>query len=243
VEWRDQAIVLGLRPHGESGAVVSVLTESHGRQAGMARGAHSVKQRGVLMQGNLVWASWRARLAEQLGTLRCELVDARAAQALDDPARLAALTAACGLTQIAAPERQPLPALFGALDALLKALAHPTWPSVYVHWELALLRGLGYGLDLTCCAATGVNDGLAYVSPKSGRAVSLSAGEPYAGRLLPLPRFLVDGGEGDPADVIGGLALTGYFLDRHVLSAHGLTFPPARDRLVERLKGTQANRL
>jgi DNA repair protein RecO (recombination protein O) len=137
---------------------------------------------------------------------------------------------------MAVPEHQPLPALFGSLEALLDALPHPSWPSVYVHWELALLRALGYGLDLSACAATGVNDSLAYVSPKSGRAVSSSAGEPYADKLLTLPRFLVEGGEGTPSDIANGLALTGYFLDRHVLSAHGQTFPPARERLVERLR-------
>ncbi len=237
MDWRDQAIVLSVKSHGENGAIVALLTQEHGRQAGMVRGAHSIKQRGVLLPGNRVWASWRARLAEHLGALRCELVSAHAAQALDDPARLAALSSACALTLIALPEHQPLPALFGALTALLDALPHPSWPSVYVHWELALLRGLGYGLDLTTCAATGVNDGLAYVSPKSGRAVSLSAGEPYADKLLPLPRFLAEGGEGAPADITNGLTLTGYFLDRHVLSAHGLSFPPARERLVERVRG------
>ena len=234
MEWRDQAIILNIRHHGESGAIVSVMTHSYGRQAGMVRGARSVKQRGILLPGNAVSVTWRARLAEQLGTLRCELIQSHAAAALDDAARLSALSAACALIEAVVPEHQPLPALFGALEALLGALDNPSWPSVYVHWELALLKGLGYGLDLSCCAATGVNDGLAYVSPKSGRAVSLSAGEPYADKLLPLPRFLVEGGEGTRADILAGLTLTGYFLDRHVLAAHHQTLPAARGRLVER---------
>ena len=235
MEWRDEAIVLSLRHHGETSAIVSVLTQNQGRQAGMVRGARSAKQRGVVLPGNHVAAIWRARLAEQLGTLRCELVTAHAAAALDDSARLAALSSACSLTDAMVPEHQPLPALFGALDALLTALSNPTWPSVYVHWELALLRGLGYGLDLSCCAATGVNDGLAYVSPKSGRAVSASAGEPYADKLLILPSFLVEGGEGTSAEIQKGLTLTGYFLERHVFGAHGQALPAARGRLVERL--------
>lgn len=234
MEWRDQAIVLNVRHHGENGAIVSVMTQSRGRQAGMVRGARSVKQRGILLPGNKVDAVWRARLAEQLGTLRCELLQSHAAAAMDDAARLSALSSACSLIEAVVPEHQPLPSLFGALEALLGALENPTWPSVYVHWELALLKGLGYGLDLSCCAATGVNDGLAYVSPKSGRAVSLSAGEPYADKLLPLPRFLVEGGEGTSADIMAGLTLTGYFLDRHVLAAHHQTLPAARGRLVER---------
>jgi DNA repair protein RecO (recombination protein O) len=239
MEWRDDAIVLAVRPHGESGAVVSLLTRCHGRHSGLSRGAQSKANRGVLMPGNRVSAWWRARLAEQLGTLKCELLDASAALAMEEAGRLAALFSACALCEMALPERQPHPALFEALSALLASLASDAWPSVYVHWELALLRDLGYGLDLATCAATsaaiGGNDRLAYVSPKSGRAVSLSAGEPYRDKLLTLPRFLVEGGEGDAGQVADGLALAGFFLDRHVLGPHGQTPPPARTRLVERL--------
>ena len=235
MEWQDRAIVLGSRPLGETGAVVTVLTESHGRQSGMMRGARGKSSRGTVMPGNLVQAAWRARLAEQLGTLRCELLQSHAAEALDCPPRLAALSSVCALCEAVLPERQPLPALFGATTALLDALAHPSWPSVYVHWELALLRALGYGLDLTVCAATGINDDLAYVSPKSGRAVSLSAGEPYRDKLLPLPRFLTRGGEGDGAQILSGLALTGHFITAHVLVPHGTVMPAARARLLDRI--------
>jgi len=235
MEWRDDAIVLAVRSHGENGAVVNLLTRHHGRHAGLVRGAQSKANRGVLLPGNRVSAEWRARLADQLGRLKCELVEASAAMAMEDAGRLAALTSACALTEATLPDRQPLPALFEALSALLASLASAAWPSVYVHWELALLRGLGYGLDLSACAATGANDGLAYVSPKSGRAVSLSAGEPYRDKLLALPRFLAEGGEGDARQVLDGLALSGYFLDRHVLGPQGLAAPPARARLIERL--------
>ncbi len=237
MDWRDDAIVLAARRLGEGGVVASLLTRSHGRHPGLVQGGQSKDNRGVLLPGNRVAATWRARLAEQLGQLRCELVTAHAAQAMDHPGRLAALAAACALCEVALPERQPHPAAFVALEALLAALASEAWPSVYVHWELALLRDLGYGLDLTACAATGANDGLAFVSPKSGRAVSWSAGEPYRDKLLPLPRFLVAGGEGDGGQILDGLALTGFFLDRHVLGAHGIAMPAARLRLVDRLRG------
>ena len=237
MEWKDDAIVLAVRPHGENGALVSLLTKSHGRHPGLVRGAHSKANRGTLLPGNRVEALWRARLAEQLGMLRCELVDAHAARALDDPARLSALSAACAMCETLLPERQPHSATHAAMVALLQSLDSQTWPSVYVHWELALLRDLGYGLDLGACAATGQNDGLAYVSPKSGRAVSLSAGEAYRDKLLKLPRFLVEGGEGDTTQILDGLNLTAFFLDRHVLSPHGNTMPPARGRLIERLRG------
>jgi len=236
MEWRDEAIVLSVRRHGESSAVVDLLTQSRGRHSGLVRGAQSKANRGVLLPGNRVAAWWRARLAEQLGALKCELTDAAAARAMDDPGRLAALSSACALAEAALPERQPHPATFAALGALLDSLATEAWPTVYVHWELALLRDLGYGLDLSCCAATGVNDGLAYVSPRSGRAVSLSAGEAWRDRLLPLPRFLVAGGEGDAAQVQEGLALAEWFLERHVFGPHAIALPPARTRLVDRLK-------
>ena len=234
MEWRDDAIVLAMRPHGESGAVVSLLTREHGRHAGLVRGAQSKANRGVLLPGNRVSALWRARLAEQLGSLKCELVAATAALAMEAAGPLAALTSACALCEAALPERQPHAPLFEALLALLDSLDSPAWPSVYIHWELALLRGLGFGLDLSVCAAGG-NDQLCFVSPKTGRAVSLSAGEPYRDRLLTLPRFLVAGGEGSAPEIAEGLALTGFFLDRHVLGPHGQTLPPARARLAARL--------
>lgn len=235
-EWTDDAIVLAVRRHGESGAVASLLTRSHGRHPGLVHGGAGKGQRGVLQPGNVVRATWRGRLAEQLGSLRVELVADHAGQVLDDPGTLAALAAACALCEATLPERQPHPAAHAALAALLEALKADSWPSVYVHWELALLRDLGYGLDLSCCAATGANDGLAYVSPRTGRAVSLSAGAPYRDKLLALPRFLVEGGEGDRAGILQGLDLTGFFLERHVLAPHRAAMPAARSRLVDRFR-------
>lgn len=236
MEWTDEGVVIALRRLGESGVVADLLTHSHGRHAGLVHGGMGRDKRGILQPGNRVRAWWQGRLAEQLGRYRLELERGHAAEHFDDPARLAALAAACALCEVALPERQPHPASHAALVALLDALASEAWPSVYVHWELALLRDLGYGLDLGCCAATGANDHLAYVSPRSGRAVSLSAGEPYRDKLLPLPRFLVAGGEGSRDEVYAGLRLTGFFLDRHVLTPHRAALPAARARLVDRFR-------
>ncbi len=237
MEWTDDAIVLSARPHGETSAIATLLTRHHGRHTGLVRGGGK-RGRGVLQPGNRVEARWRARLAEHLGTLTCELTRAFAADLLDHPPRLAALSAACAVTEATLPEREPQPSVFEALAALLAALGGEQWPSVYVKWELGLLADLGYGLDLSRCAATGVNDQLAYVSPKSGRAVSLSAAAPYKNMLLPLPPFLlVEGGQGDAGEVLDGLRLVGYFLQRHVFAEHGAQMPAARRRFTERLSG------
>jgi len=229
MEWEDEAVVLSVRRHGEHAGIVSLLTRGRGRVAGLLHGVSSRARRGVAQPGNRVRAWWRARLPEQLGTLRLELLTADAAAALADPGRLAALSAACALTGRTLPEQAPHPAAFAALSALLDALPADSWPSVYVHFELALLRDLGFGLDLSACAVSGTAEDLVYVSPRSGRAVSRAAGAPWRDRLLPLPRFLTGGGEGNVAEIRDGLRLTGYFLDRHAGP-----LPPARLRLVER---------
>nr|WP_249208734.1 DNA repair protein RecO [Magnetospirillum sulfuroxidans] len=236
MEWTDDGIVLAVRRLGEAGIVASLLTRSHGRHPGMVPGGAGKANRPSLQAGNLVQATWRGRLAEQLGTYRIELVDAHAAKALDDAARLTALSAACSLCEVALPERQPHAPVFVALLALLDNLGAPSWPSIYVHWELALLRDLGFGLDLESCAATGQRENLAYVSPKSARAVSAEAGAPYAHKLLALPAFLRHGGEGAPAEIAAGMALTGYFLERHVLHHRHIPMPAARSRLVDRFR-------
>src|SRR5712691_8000053 len=177
MEWRDTGFVLATRRHGESALIVELLTKGHGRHAGLVRGGQSPRRRGVLQPGNSVAASWRGRLPQHLGTLDCELIEAHAARFLDDPDRLAVLGAATALLLAA------LPGLLGALDS-------GEWAQSYVAWECDLLAGLGFGLDLGSCAATGASDDLAYVSPRSGRAVSRTAGLPYHDTLLPLPGFL-----------------------------------------------------
>jgi DNA repair protein RecO (recombination protein O) len=235
MDWTDDAIVLSLRRHGENAAVVHLLTQTHGLFPGLVNGAASKANRGTLQTGNRVRAVWTARLEDQLGRFSVELTRSEFASFLDDPKRLAALSSACALTDSALTERQPLPALFLAFQAFLDALPSPAWATVYVHWELALLKALGYGLDLGTCAAGGPSDDLAFVSPRTGRAVSRQKGEEWRGRLLILPPFLSRGGEGDWAEILSGLRLTAHFLDRHVLAPRGRTLPAARLRLVDRL--------
>lgn len=239
MEWTDQGIVLAARKHGEGAAVVALMTREHGRHAGLVRGGAGPRVRGVLQPGNRVEATWRARLAEHLGSLSCELMNPAAASLLGDRMRLAALSAACAITESALPEREPHPAVFEGLNVLIGALEggnEGAWATVYVKWELGLLRELGFGLDLERCAATGRNDQLAYVSPRTGRAVSLAAGEPYRNRLLPLPPFLLaEGGIGDRRQIVDGLRLTGHFLEGHVYGHRGRRLPAARLRLAERL--------
>jgi DNA repair protein RecO (recombination protein O) len=236
MEWSDDGIVLSARKHGESSVVVSVLTAEHGRHAGLVRGGNGSRMRGVLEPGNRVHVRWRARLEEHLGSFECDMVANISAGLLDDPLRLSALQALCAVAEAALPERERHAAVYVGMLGLLDAFGGESWAGRYVRWELALLADLGFGLDLSACAATGSNDNLTYVSPKSGRAVSASAGEPYRDRLLALPGFLLreqhDPGVGE---VAAGLALTGYFLDRHVLAPHGKTLPPARGRLLDRL--------
>ncbi|TAN50822.1 MAG: DNA repair protein RecO [Rhodospirillales bacterium] len=232
MDWTDDGIVLATRKFGESGLIVSLLTREHGRHAGLVRGGAGKRAAGLFEPGNLVHAVWRARLEEQLGSLTSELRIAHAARHLAHPDRLAALISALTLVEAALPEREPHASLFDSLGALLTLLGEPGWEQAYVRWEMILLAELGFGIDLSCCAATGQNDQLAYVSPKSGRAVSLSAGAPWKDKLLILPGFLVDEAGGSVAD---GLKLTGYFLESWLFNHLGRPIPSARTRLVDRL--------
>ena len=231
MEWIDRGIVLSCRPFGENGEIVMALTRAHGRHAGLSRG---LRRGGRLQPGTTAQFVWRARLPEHLGTYTVEVADTAAAAMLDDPDRLAALASACALVEAALPERAPYPDVFDGLHALLDMLDRPFWDAVYVGWEVQLLAALGFGLDLTRCAATGANDQLAYVSPRTGRAVTLSAAEPYRDRLLPLPGFLVGRGEPTADAVVDGLALSGHFLERLLFAQANQPVPQARARLVER---------
>lgn len=235
MEWSDDAIILALRRHGESSAIISLLTRSRGRQSGLIRGARGRGARSFLQPGSQITATWRARLAEHLGTVAWEPVAPVSPDVLDDAARLAALAAACAMADAALPEREPQDGVYAGLVAVLGSLADDAvWPSALVKWEAGLLQALGYGLDLSACAATGTAEDLAYVSPRSGRAVSRAAGAPYQQRLLPLPAFLIlPGATGSRAEAMAGLELTGYFLERNVFRAHGRAPPPARQRLLD----------
>jgi DNA repair protein RecO (recombination protein O) len=234
--WTDEGVVLAVRRHGESAAIVSVFTRDHGRYAGLARGGFGRRARPIYQQGNVIHVTWRARLAEQLGALSGELKAPLAARLLPDPARLAGLAAACALLELTLPERDPHPRLFEALGVYLEQLlGDPRWLEGYVRFELGLLAELGFGLDLSRCAVTGAAEDLVYVSPSSGRAVSRGGAGAYADRLLPLPPFLLSRGSADPAQLAAGLRLTGTFLRRHLFDASERSLPEARDRLLARL--------
>ncbi len=235
MDWQDNGIILSVRKHGETSAIVNVLTRTHGRHAGLVRGGGGKRMSGILQPGNKVQARWHARLPEHLGTYTVEPVTAYAASALSDARKLAALTSACALIEAALPERQAHPAVLDGLEVLLTSLDDDTvWPVIYVKWEIGLLAELGFGLDLAHCAATGTTEDLTYVSPRTGRAVSTAAAQPYKERLLPLPAFLLDSGA--DADIAGGLQLTGYFLENHVFQHRDADMPAARRRLAERFR-------
>jgi DNA repair protein RecO (recombination protein O) len=231
--WQDEGVVLALRRHGESAAVVSLFTRAHGRHAGLVRGGAGRRGRALYQAGNALGVTWRARLPEQLGSFSCELERPVAARLLDQPDRLAALGAACALLEAGLPERDPHPRLYtnvlGLVDALLE---HESWPERYVRFELDLLAELGFGLDLEACAVTGRSEDLVYVSPRSGRAVSRAGAGAYADRLLPLPAFLRGAAPADPAQIEAGLRLTGAFLRRHLFDASERAMPSARERLL-----------
>jgi DNA repair protein RecO (recombination protein O) len=237
MQWDDEAIVLAARPHGEMSLIVTLLTRTLGRRAGLVRGARRARGRGVYEIGTRVEAHWNARLAEHLGMLRLELVRGCAAELMDDPARLACLAAASAMAEATLPEGEAAPGCYAGLLGLVEALvADRRWAETYVAWELALLAELGFGLELTSCAATGATTGLAFVSPKSNQAVSQDAGAPYRDRLLVLPRFLLDPAvEPSPADIVDGLRLTGFFLERHVFAPFERQMPAARSRFVDRM--------
>jgi DNA repair protein RecO (recombination protein O) len=242
MHWQDEGIILAARRHGESGAVVSVFTASHGRHAGLVRGGGGRKARPVHQIGNRVQAAWRARLADQLGSFTLELEKPVAALLLERPDRLAGLYAASALLEAGLPERDPHPNLYRSLGELIDALLKEgAWWDCYVRFELDLLTELGFGLDLGSCAVTGSSDDLAYVSPRSGRAVSRAAAGPYVDRLLPLPAFLIGRGPPDAAQIRAGLQLTGTFLRRHLLDASDTSAPRARQLLLDRLDRSGAS--
>jgi len=236
-QWQDQGIVLSARPHGENGAVVSLLTEGHGRHAGYVRGAHSSKMRGMLEPGNLVGVNWQTRVDGNLGTYALEQDRNLAGALMDDPLKLGALLAACSLCDAALPEREGHPGLFHGFLALMESMDSELWGATYVMWEIALLRELGFGLNLTRCAGGGSSDTLMWVSPKSGHAVSAEAGAPYKEKLLPLPAFLrPQRGEVTPEEILKGIALTGYFIEHWVFAQHRSGPPEERLRFQERFE-------
>lgn len=237
MEWTDEGIVLGTRRHGEANAILEVMTREHGRHLGLVRGGSSKRLRPVLQPGNTVSVVWRARLDEHLGHYAVEPLE------LHGASLLAASHVVYGVTHLAAlcrllPERDPHPEVHEWLSAALGRLDDPLPAGAeVVRFELRMLAELGFGLDLSSCAATGEEADLSYVSPKSGRAVSRGAGEPWHDRLLKLPAFVIEQAEPSAADLADGFALTGFFLARHVLEPRGLSFADAREGFVAAVLG------
>jgi DNA repair protein RecO (recombination protein O) len=235
MDWSDEGIFLSAKPLGEANAVAEFFTRAHGRHLGLVRGGRSRRIRPLLQPGNLIRLTWRARLSEHLGGINVELIEAHAARVLDDASALAAIGSLAGLARLL-PERDPHPELYDATLDVLRAFGDANlWPKLLVRWELQLLQELGFGLDLSACAATGAEAELAYVSPRSGRAVSRDAGKPYCDRLLKLPAFLIEEAPASEADIVAGFMLTGHFLARDVFDPHGLAMPQSRERLIDLL--------
>ena len=241
MEWNDEAIVLSARPHGENAAVVTLLTAERGRHAGLVPGGQGRTARPTLQPGNRVQVQWRARTIDQLGTYALELTAAQAALWLDAPEIIAIIASACAVTEASLPERQPMAGVYAGLATLLALRDADLWAPVYVKWEMNLLQALGYGLDLSQCAVGGGEENLAYVSPRSGRAVSREAGAPYHDKLFSLPAFLLGFGEWQAVDIFQGLEMTGHFLSRNIfanpqsriLIPRDGDLPQARQRLGE----------
>jgi DNA repair protein RecO (recombination protein O) len=237
VSWEEEGIVMAVRRFGEHDAIVSLLTEYQGRHVGLVKGGLGRKLRGVLQPGNLVKARWRARLDEQLGTYAVEGVHSYSAPALANAEQLSGLSALCAMVEATLPEREPHVEVHERTLHLVSNLGENQWAAEYARWELALLAHIGYGLDLTRCAATETTDELIYVSPKSGRAVSRGAGAPYVGKLLALPAFLKQDETVPTSKEIGeSLALTGHFFDKWVFGPQDLSLPASRMRFVVRFK-------
>jgi len=235
MEWRDEGLLLSVRKHGESSAVVEVLTAEHGRHAGLVHGGGGTKLAATLQPGMQLSLVWRARTEDQLGAYKVEPIRSRAPSIMRDRARLAALNSVAALLLTTLSEREPCPDLYAGTIALADALADDAahWPALYARWEIALLAALGFGLDLSRCAATGERSDLAYVSPRTGRAVSRKAGAAWADKLLPLPGVLISGRQPTMGGVREALRLSQYFLEKWMLPAFERSeLPAARARLM-----------
>ena len=235
MEWSDEGIVLGVKRHGEANAILELLTREHGRHLGLVRGGFGSRLKPILQTGNTVTATWRARLDEHLGHYVIEGVSLRAANFFAMPHAVYGAVHLATLMRFL-PERDPHQNLYDALGAILDRLDEPQWAApMAVRFELQLLAELGFGLDLDECVATGTTGDLIYVSPKSGRAVSRAAGEPWSDRMLRLPAFLRDEIEVSGRDVADGFALTGFFLTRHVMEPRGVALAEERAHFIAAL--------
>ncbi|PQV55831.1 DNA replication and repair protein RecO [Defluviimonas denitrificans] len=239
MDWRDEGVLLAVRRHGETSSIIEVFTLGHGRHAGIVHGGASRRLAPLLQPGAQLDVTWRARLDEHLGSYAVEPLRSRAAL-MSDRLALAGLNSICALLTFLLPEREAHGALYGATIGLLDRIgAGEGWAVDYLRWELGLLEEMGYGLDLSSCALTGSRDDLAYVSPKSGRAVAREAAGEWVDRLLPLPACLLGQGPAGAGDIADGLRLTGYFLEHRIAPELGSRpLPEARRRLVTLLSRT-----
>ncbi|WP_420863917.1 DNA repair protein RecO [Algirhabdus cladophorae] len=235
MEWRDQGALLSVRRHGENAAIIDVFTAQHGRHAGVVRGATSRKVAPILQPGAQIDVAWRARLDEHIGSYSVEPVRSRAAVAMANRTSLAALNGICAILGFALPEREPHDMLYQKSINLLDLIGNlDVLPLAYLQWEMALLEDLGYGLDLSCCAATGAMDDLIYVSPKSGRAVSRLGAGKWATQMLPLPQIMLGQGDDTTLEIVRALDTTGYFMTNGLAKSLGnRAVPEARARLLD----------
>ncbi len=240
MDFHEEGFVLSARAHGDTGVVVDLLTETHGRRGAYVAGGASRKMKPFLQVGARVIVDYRARTSDHLGSARLEAVGEGPSALFDDPMALTGLAAAAAVAQGALPEREPHPGAFLAFEAMMGAFAIPeVWPAIFVRFEAGLLEDLGFGLDLSRCAATGTIDDLIYVSPRTGRAVSREAGTPYADKMLKLPPFMLGAQAGlGEGDVGAGLDLTGHFLEQFVFHPQNRPLPEARVWMVDRLRET-----
>ena len=235
IDWTDDAALLATRPFGETSVIIEVFSAQHGRHAGVVRGGTSRKIAPMLQPGAQLSVTWKARLDAHLGNFTVEPVRSRAAAAMGDRLSLAGLNAVCALLAMVLPEREAHPPLYERTTNLLDLLGQSDiWPLAYLRWEQALLEEMGFGMDLSACAVRGVNEDLAFVSPKTGRAVSREAAGEWADRLLPLPPVLAGKGDASAKEIVAALGTTGYFIEHRLIRGLGdKPLPAARGRLVD----------
>ena len=232
----DEGIIINVSHYSESSAIVNILSKNHGKMAGLFRGAFK-KNAGVIQPGNHVSFSWRAKTEDNLGTLQnVDLIKNHFVMFFDDVLRLYALQSACSLCYKTLPEKHPYPQLFDGFLGLLNSLDIDDFMAVYLFWEMGLLKNLGFELDLSKCTVCGTEDDLIYVSPRSARAVCEEDGKEYIDVLLKLPAFLIDKESPTPQDILDGLNLTGYFLEKRVFNAINKTTPEARSRFLNKFE-------
>lgn len=241
MDWAGEGYVLSVKKHGETSAIIEVFTRDHGRHLGLVRGGVGRKLRPVLQPGNKIKVEWRGRLSEHLGSFGVEALNSRAAELMDDRLSLAGLNSACAIARETLPEREAHTGVFDAFEVLIENLHEiEIWPALYIQWEAGLLSAMGYGLDLSRCAATGVTQNLTHVSPRSGRAVCAEAAEPFLDKLYKLPPFMQPMNMRNDRsitseDIAAGLRLTGYFLETRVQWGVNRTLPEARERMINLL--------